>query len=195
MTRFSVLAIALACMAACAADHDQSAAGEAAAARDTPGCIAGGDGALHARLRGAMVAELDWNNAQMQCEGGTRPDGGLRLAFAGRLPGTDGAPPRQLRFIFGVDQHDAAAGAALVLPTNLTVIVEGEQQVYATRGDEHCALESLERTPLEAGRKLRVRARGYCLGPATDLAGDTRLLVPTFEFTGVADIEEAEGTP
>lgn len=156
------------------------------------GCIAGGGGFLHAQLRGALVADLDWRNADMQCEGGLRPDGkGVRVVFAGSLPATDGAPARQLRLIFGVDPRDIAAGAAQALPTNLTVIVEGQQQLYATQGADHCAVESLERTPLDAAssKKSRVHARGYCLGPATNLTGDTRLLVPTFEFTGVADTE------
>ena len=77
------------------------------------------------------------------------------------------------------------------MPTNLTVILEGEQQLFATRGDQHCAVESLERSPLPSAgsRRNLVHARGYCLGPATNAAGDARLLVPTFEFTGVADTE------
>jgi hypothetical protein len=87
-----------------------------------------------------------------------------------------------------VDPHDVASGDAQALPTNLTVIVEGEKQLYSTVGDAHCAVESLDRTPLAAGRN-RVHARGYCLGPASSIGGDARVLVPTFEFTGVADTE------
>jgi hypothetical protein len=157
------------------------------------GCIADGGGALQAQLRGALVADLNWRNADMTCEGGLRPDGqGLRVTMAGPLPVPDGAPPRKLRFIFGVDPHDIAAGAAQALPTNLTVILEGEKQIFATQGDEHCAVELLERSPLPAAKgrqRSRVHARGYCLDPAANLAGDARLHVPTFEFTGVADTE------
>lgn len=191
MTRAAAfVAISLTC-AACAADHDQPGARSATpGAGAATGCLVAGGGYLQAQLRGAVVADLNWNNAQMQCEGSPRPDGhGLRLTFAGSLPDTT----HHLRFIFGIDERDTAAGAARALPTNLTVILEGEQQLYATRGDEHCAVESLERTPLDAsgGRKNRVHARGYCVDPATSLAGDARLLVPTFEFTGVADAELA----
>jgi len=195
MTRLpACAAIALACTA-CAARHDKPVA---VAAASPTGCIAGGGGFLRAKVRGAVVADIDWNNAALECAGRPRPDGqGLRLTFAGQLPpAADGSAPvasagaaRKLRFIFGVDQRDAAPGAAQALPTNLTVILEGEQQLYATRGDTHCALDLLERTPLAAGAtgQSRVHARGYCLDPATNVAGDARVLVPTFEFTGVAD--------
>jgi hypothetical protein len=173
----------------------QSPPDTAAPATPAPamGCLAAGDGNLQARLRGALVADLDWRNAQMQCEGGMRPDGqGLRVTIAGplpagALPATAAAPAPLLRFIFGIDLHDAASGAAQVLPTNLTVIVEGGQQLYATRGDDKCAVESLQRTPLAAssGKLERVQVRGYCTGPAADLDGNVRVLVPTFAFTAV----------
>jgi hypothetical protein len=193
MTRFCILlATGLAC-AACSADNAPPLV-QAATPGAAAGCIAGGGGFLQARLRGALVADLDWSNTEMQCAGGLRPDGqGLRLTFAGQLPGLAGAQPRQLRFIFGVDPHDIAPGKVQALPTNLTVIVEGEEQWYATRGARNCAVESLQRMPLDGtdGKQNRVHARGYCLGPATNVAGDARLLVPTFEFTGVADAELA----
>ncbi|HTQ36261.1 MAG TPA: hypothetical protein VMH77_04430 [Steroidobacteraceae bacterium] len=191
MTRLPGYAAAALLCAGCAADHDKSA-NPAAAAAHTTGCIAGGGGFLHAQVRGAVVADLDWSNTQMECAGGPRPEGrGLRLTFAGELPRHAAADAaRQLRFIFGVDQQDGAPGAVQALPTNLTVILEGEQQLYATRGAGNCAVELLERTPLAgAAGKSRVHARGYCLGPATNIAGDARVLVPTFEFTGVADTE------
>jgi hypothetical protein len=193
MTRFSVLALALLACAACSrgtgqvTDQTESQSSQAMA-----GCIAGGGGYLHAQLRGALVADLNWRNAEIQCEGGLRPDGqGVRVTIAGPLPVAAGAAPRQLRFIFGIDPRDIAAGEAQAMPTNLTVILEGEQQLFATQGDTHCAVELLERSPLDAaGRKKdRVHARGYCLDPATNLAGNARLHVPTFEFTGVADTE------
>lgn len=196
MTRFSaLLAAGLACTA-CAGDHDptKAAAAVTTAVAASTGCIADGGGFLRAQLRGALVADLDWGNADMQCAGGPRPDEqGLRVTFAGQLAGTNGAQPRQLRFIFGVDLHDIASGKAQALPTNLTVIVEGGDELYATRGTKHCAVESLERLPLDGTgiTRNRVHARGYCLGPATNVAGDARLLVPTFEFTGVADAEMA----
>jgi hypothetical protein len=101
------------------------------------------------------------------------------------LPGAAGAPPRHLRFLFGIDVTDTAAGAARVLPTNLTVIFEGEKLLFATLGDEKCAVEQLDRRTLPApATRERVQVRGYCTDPADNATGDQRLLVATFDFTG-----------
>lgn len=144
---------------------------------------------LRAQLRGALDADLYWQaSSQMRCEGGPRPGGkGLRVSLAGPLP-LSAAPYKQLRFIFGIANRDIAPGAAQALPTNVTVILEGNGQMFATRGDEHCAVERLEREAL-TGRphQQRVRVSGYCLDPATSMSGDARLLIPTFEFSGVVN--------
>jgi len=195
MHRYLCLLLAGITITACAADTGESAPQAAAAATVAPGCIAGGGGALQARLRGAFTADLDWTNELMQCEGGARPDGkGLRVTLAGPLPVTAGdGPARQLRFIFGIDYADQAAGSAQALPTNVTVILEGEGRMFATRGSDRCAVEQFERTPLlaEGGKFERVHVRGYCTEPAAELAGDARLLLPTFEFTGRVAAGEA----
>jgi hypothetical protein len=155
------------------------------------GCLATGDGLLEAALRGALVADLSWSNSQMQCDGSLRDDGALRVTIAGPLtlqtPPSSGKPaPARLRFIFGIDPHDTASGVAQAFPVNLTVIVEGDQQLYATRGDDKCAAESMLREPVPgAGNLHRIRVRGYCIGPASDIAGTKRLLVPTFSFTAL----------
>ena len=180
--RICLLLVAL-CTAACAEKPlpDPVTAG---------GCLAAGGGQLQAELRGALAADLDWHNAEMQCEGGLRPEGdGVRVAIAGPLPAdaSTGTPARTLRIIFGIGLQDSAAGEALALPTNLTIIVEGEGRFFATRGDDKCAVELLRRTslPEQAAYLERVEARGYCLGPASDITGDTRVLVPTFSFTAL----------
>ncbi|HWL63252.1 MAG TPA: hypothetical protein VNQ32_10660 [Steroidobacteraceae bacterium] len=188
-----VTAALLACtLVACKDVPQQASADELASA----GCLAGGDGRLEATLRGAMDADIAWDNAQMECDGDLRPDGsGLRITIAGPLPATpvgsgSASASRRLRFIFGVDLEDTAAGAAQALPTNLTVIIEGGEQLYATRGSDLCAVEGLERVATGAETEW-VSARGYCLGPASDLSGEKRLLVPTFSFTALVRTGEA----
>lgn len=172
-------------------------AGDAAPA--TPAvCLAAGDGALEARVRGAIDADVHWSNAQMTCEGGMRPNNkGVRVSIAGPLMKSAEGKDRdadRLRFVFGITLRDTAAGVAQALPTNLTVIVEGRKQLFATLGDDKCAVEQFEVTPLLAGggqsshsshgpARQRIHARGYCTGPATDLHGTRRVLVSTFEFT------------
>jgi hypothetical protein len=172
-------------MILCAALAALAVAGDIAPAASA--CLAAGDGAMQARVRGAIEADVNWTNAQMSCEGGMRPDRkGIRVTLAGPMPNSES----RLRFVFGISMKDTAPGTAQALPTNLTVILEGKQQLFATRGDDKCAVEQLEVTPLLAhssagnGAHLqRVHARGYCTGPASDLHGTRRVLVSTFEFT------------
>lgn len=182
-------ALLLCCVvAACArkAPVDESAVGGANHTAAAAGCLPGGEGRLEASLRGAIDADLAWRDAQMQCDGDLRPDGsGLRITLAGPHAG------RQLRFIFGIDLADADDGPAQVLPTNLTVMVEGERLLFATRGSDRCAAEQLVRTPVAAGIE-RVAVRGYCLDPASDLAGTARLFVRTFSFTALLRRDRGE---
>jgi len=189
MQKILCLLLAGITMSACASDSGETGKKSPGAAAAKPaGCIAGGGGALQAQLRGALTADLNWSNDLMLCEGGARPDGkGLRVSLAGPLADAPaGKAARHLRFIFGIDYQDPAAGSVQALPTNVTVILEGEGRMFATRGSDRCAVESLARTPLpdEGGKFERVHVRGYCTEPAAELSGDARLLLPTFEFTG-----------
>lgn len=172
-----ILCTALAISLAVAADVAPAAASS---------CLAAGDGAMQARVRGAIDADINWNNSQMSCEGGMRPDRkGVRVTLAGPMP--KDANGARIRFVFGIAMKDTAAGVAQALPTNLTIILEGQQQLFSTRGDSKCAVEQFDVTPLMAhgpgAGKQRVHARGYCTGPASDLQGTQRVLVSTFDFT------------
>lgn len=155
------------------------------------GCLATGNGYLRARIRGAMNLDVNWHDADMQCEGGPRPDGsGLRVAFAGPRH----ADGRRLRLVFGVDSaREGHAGHEL--PTNLTVIFEGEARLFATRGDDHCTVDELrqERVGALGGgvRSWRIVARGFCIAPASTLSSDARILVSSFDFAGAAVFEDA----
>jgi hypothetical protein len=159
------------------------------------GCLVSGNGYLRARIRGAMNLDVNWHNAEMQCEGGPRPDGsGLRVAFAGPKH----ADGRRLRLVFGVDS--AAEGRnGHALPTNLTVIFEGEDRLFATRGDDHCTVDELkqERVGALGGavRSWRIIARGFCIAPASTLNSDARILVSSFDFAGTAEFDEAPAAP
>src|SRR5262245_7942002 len=62
----------------------RAAAPVAESAKGSAGCLPAGDGFLRARIRGALSLDLNWHNAELECEGGARPDGsGIRLTFAG----------------------------------------------------------------------------------------------------------------
>jgi hypothetical protein len=170
-----------------------SRAGPPAAAAARPaghGCLPGGNGYLRARIRGALNLDIDWHNAELECDGGPRPDGsGLRVSFAGPRH----ADGRRLRLVFGMASV-AEGHTGRELPTNLTVIFEGEERLFATRGDDHCTVDELEQERLGALggplRSWRIVARGFCTEPASTLSSDARILITRFDFAGSAVFED-----
>jgi len=148
------------------------------------GCLPSGNGFLRARIRGTLNLDIDWHNAELECEGAARPNGsGIRLSFAGPIH-TDG---RRMRMVFGVAA--AAEGAnGSALPTNLTVIFEGEKRLFATRGDDRCTVDTLtqERVGALGGptRSYRVLARGFCIDPVNAVSGKEDIVVEKFDFAG-----------
>ncbi|MGB8693446.1 MAG: hypothetical protein WCD08_08060 [Steroidobacteraceae bacterium] len=170
----------------------------AAGAPPTPSasCLPGERGFLRLSLRGAIDQDLDWRGTGLQCEGGARPAGnGLRVSFAG--PANEQGS--RLRIVFGVAAHPGVRASAQ-LPTNITVIAEGQGQLYATQGDGKCQVESLVQQALvtstpepqwrSRGHDYRIAARGYCVDPATTLDGSGRLYINRFDFAGVARFED-----
>lgn len=164
------------------------------------GCLPTGNGYLRARIRGALNLDLDWRNAQIECEGGPRSDGsGIRVAFVGP-PNGDG---RRLRLVFGVNTaREGRSGRSL--PTNLTVIVEGGERLYATRGEDRCTVDSLNQQrlsdPSRKPRSYRIVARGFCVAPASTLDDAEHILVSRFDFAGTAvfgtaDFEDPQPQP
>jgi hypothetical protein len=127
---------------------------------------------------------VNWQNAELECDGAARPDGsGIRLSFAGPLQ-SDG---RRLRIVFGVARAtEGVSGSAL--PTNLTVIFEGERRLFATRGEDKCTVDKLqqERVGSVGGdvRSYRVVASGFCTEPANTLDDQERIVVSSFDFAG-----------
>jgi hypothetical protein len=150
----------------------------------TDGCLISGDGYLRARLRGALTLDLDWKNADMQCEGGPRPSGnGVRVSIGGPSRG-DG---RRLRIVFGVAGVREGGGGE-TLRTNVTLLFEGEERIFATLGDDKCTVDKLEQHrvgPLGDARAVyRVVGRGFCLGPASSLSRGERVFITSFDFAG-----------
>lgn len=159
------------------------------------GCLAAGNGYLRARIRGAMKLDVDLHNSELECEGGARPDGsGIRVSFAGPVR-SDG---RRLRMVFGVGSAvEGRRGRAL--PTNLTVIFEGEQRMFATRGQDKCTVDEMtqERVGALGGpvRSYRVSARGFCIAPVAAVQASDSIVVNSFDFAGSVTFEDAPATP
>ncbi len=184
---------ALLMLALCACGGQTHGAAAPPAATDSPapsGCLPGHDGYLRVRLRGARDLDIDWQDAQLQCDGGPRPhSGGVRVTFAG--PRT--LAGHRLRFVFGIAAVPAA-GAGRDLPTNVTVIFEGDGKMYSTRGDDKFTVDVLEQVPVRtaaAPHARRVSARGFCIAPAAALEGGEDLVVSRFDFAGLVVDEQA----
>jgi hypothetical protein len=150
-------------------------------------CLRSGHAYLRARIRGAVTLDVALLGPSLACEGGPRLDGtGLRMGFEGRV----GPAGRRLRMVFGIDgAKEGRPGREL--PTNLTVIFEGEQQIFATQGVGNCTVDRLTQKPIATAhgpaRTYRVVAHGFCISPANDVGGHRRILVTTFDFAGRAD--------
>jgi hypothetical protein len=141
-------------------------------------------------MRGTLDLDLDWKDSQMQCEGGPRPSGnGVRVSIGGPIRG-DG---RRIRMVFGIGGV-AEGGGGNNLKTNVTILFEGEQRVFATLGDDKCTVDSLSQRRVESlgpGRAIyRVEARGFCLGPATSLSRGERVILTSFDFAGRVEFED-----
>ena len=141
-------------------------------------------------MRGALELDLDWKNAQMECAGGPRPTGsGVRVSIAGPSRG-DG---RRIRMVFGISGASEGRGGE-ALPTNVTILFEGEKRIFATRGDDKCTVDSLKQQRVESlasDRAIyRVEARGFCLGPATSLSRGERVILTSFDFAGRVEFED-----
>jgi hypothetical protein len=161
-----------------------------AAAVTEAGCFPVGGGYLRARIRGALDLDLDWKNAEMQCEGGPRPSGnGVRVSIGGPIRG-DG---HRIRLVFGVAGVGEGGGGES-LRTNVTILFEGERRIFATQGDDKCTVDKLTQERVERlgpGRAVyRVVARGFCLGPATSLSREERVVLTSFDFAGRVEFSD-----
>ena len=168
--------------AAAAGDAPTDTALAAGAAK---ACLSSGDGYLRAHIGGAIEAEIDWPNGGTACAGEPKIDPpGVRLSFQ-RIAG---ARPNLL-FLFGLTGvregaplHDAGA--------NLTIIVQGTDRIYGTRGDGRCTVDSLTQRRLGGAHEYRLEARGFCTQPAHAVRGEGTVIVSRFDFAGVVNYEE-----
>ena len=156
------------------------------------GCLGDGTGFVRARIRGTLSMDLSWKDAQLDCSGEARPDGtGLRIGFAGPGPGG-----RVMHLVFGVrSAHEGRPGREL--PTNLTVLLDGGR-IFATRGDDRCTMDQLTQRQLPAPtglRAWRIEGRGFCVAPASALAGKGRIVVSRFDFAGRIEFSGSPASP
>jgi hypothetical protein len=156
------------------------------------GCLGTQPVFLRAQLRGALEADLNWSGVALACEGSARPNGeGVRISLAGPLDSSG----RTLRMLIGVATLPGQASAATV-PANVTLIIEGDKKVYATRGDDKCTLDSLTQQALPGGSEYShpylISGRGFCVNPASSLDEHEHVFINRFDFAGRADFSTDE---
>jgi len=143
-------------------------------------------GSLHAKLSGAIDAEIEWNAGdEPQCRGNVRPTGdGLRLVFRGVLP--EAGP---LLVLIGAGPLKPGQSARNV-PVNLTLVREGSGEFFATQGDDKCAFDELRQSPVDGSpTSFLVEGRGFCTQPARAMGADGAVLVTRFDVTAIVDAQ------
>jgi hypothetical protein len=152
-------------------------------------CLPDGRGSLRARLSGVVKAELDWGNDGMECTGGVRPDGGMRVRFSRNDPAEGG----RLVLLFGIAGLREGQ-TAKALPVNVTIIREGKGEFYSTQGDNKCTLDEVKQLQLRGiphrFRSYQIVARGFCTAPARAVRGEGAVMLARFDFTGRVEFDD-----
>ena len=149
-------------------------------------CAPADVGSLHAKLSGAIEAEIDWSAGdEPQCRGAVRPTGdGLRLVFRGVVPGSG-----PLLVLLGAGPLQPGESARNV-PVNLTLVREGSGEFFATQGDDKCVFDELIQSPVDGSTtSFLVEGRGFCTQPARAVGADGAVLVTRFDVTALVDAQ------
>ena len=164
-----------------ACGHAGDTAVEPAAASRPALCVPADEGSLHARLQGAVDADIDWAAGVPQCKGGLRPDGdGVRLIYKGNLP------EGPLLVVIGIGPLQAGESARDV-PVNLTLVREGTGRFFATQGNDKCAMDEVRQEPAGEPQVYRLTGRGYCIQPARAVGGEGAVLMSRFDVMALVD--------
>jgi len=153
---------------------------------------AGCGGFLRASLHGGIAADIDWQGAELDCEGMPRPaDDGVRLRFAGTI--SDAGRSRKVAIILGIEGL-SRAGAGRELATNVTLIEEGEGRFFGTRDMNDCWSDVTNQGPAVENRASLSVLDGtvYCVSPLAELNGVSTISFTEMTFSGVVDWEPAE---
>lgn len=193
----ALLLLACSLAAGCGRAADPPAPAVAPDAVESPAsarslCAPAEVGSLHARLSGAIDAEIDWSaGVEPQCRGDVRPTGdGLRLVFRGVVP--EAGP---LLVLLGAGPVQPGKSARNV-PVNLTLVREGSGEFYATQGDDKCAFDELRQSPTDGSTTtFLVEGRGFCTQPARAMGGDGAVLVTRFDVTAIVDAHGGDEDP
>lgn len=181
--RASILALAL-LFAACGDAVDEAPAadvGPAVMLPDHPAAApaCGPGGRLDAELFGALHGPIEWSGDALSCEGMPRPaERGARLRFSGNAGGI------QLAFLISLPDLEPGRVAA-ELPTNVTLIEEGDGRFFSTSDLDSCWTDlDLNEPADEPARRYRVAGTLYCIAPLPEVNGDASVMIEEAGFSG-----------
>ena len=151
-----------------------------AAPAPAKGC--GDSGYLETSLYGALVGDIDWSGDALDCEGMRRPDdAGARLRFAGPIGDV------RLAIIIAIPSL-LPDEAELELPSNVTLIEEGDGRFFGTAGNEICWTDVIEQEPLADDAYVhRLQGTLYCIAPVPEINGEGSVSVDELNFSGLID--------
>lgn len=144
------------------------------------GC--GTEGHVETTVYGALVGKVRWNADSMDCEGMPRPDGtGMRLRFAGIA---DTTPLAIIIGVTGIGPEQTAAE----LPTNVTVIEEGEGRFFSTADLDACWTDIESQVVIDADTgRYAIDGTLYCISPLAEVNGSGSVSIPELRFSGLVD--------
>lgn len=142
----------------------------------------GENGFLTTSLHGAITTRLDWNAADLECEGMPRPAGeGARLRFAG----SDGE--RQIAIIIAMPTLQRGS-TGQEIASNVTLIEEGNGRFFSTPDLDNCWTDV---TRVEAFDESTVRfsisGTLYCVQPLAEVNGPASVSLTELQFQGLLD--------
>jgi hypothetical protein len=153
-------------------------------AREETGAC-GSDGRLKTELYGALETVVDWQPGQLQCQGMPRPiAAGARLRFAGIA--TRGEESTQLAFIFGIPALERGK-TGKELPTNVTVIDEGQGRFFSTQSTDSCWSDVDAQTETTIESRYLISGIVYCMAPLAEPNGKSSVRLSEVHFTGLLD--------
>ena len=120
---------------------------------------------------------------------GKQQSNGVRVSIGGPLRG-DG---HRIRLVFGIAGVGEGAAARRCAPMS-PCCSKANSRIFATQGDDKCTVDSLTQERVEVlgpGTAVyRVVARGFCIGPATSLTRDERVVITSFDFAGRVEFSD-----
>lgn len=142
----------------------------------------GATGFLRTELYGAIETAIDWQTADLECEGMARPERqGARLRFAGNQG------EHRIAIIIGMPTLEHGS-TGKEIASNVTLIEEGAGRFFSTPDLDNCWTDvtTVESTDA-SGSQFEIGGTLYCVKPMPEVNGRASVSMPELEFRGLLD--------